>query len=69
MSARSLLSTAHALALLALAAAATPANATSTQLSDGLPFSAVHFASTPPQISPDGDYAVYVQDAVVERRQ
>ena len=65
MSARSLLSTARALALLALAAPTIPLAAVSTQLSAGLPFSAIHFASTPPQISPDGDYAVYVQDAVV----
>ena len=55
------------LAALVLAAAAAPARASetvSTQLSDGHPFSEIYFSSTPPQISPDGDYAVYVQDAV-----
>ena len=60
-------STIVALAALVLSAVAAPGGASevsSTQLSDGLPFSEVWFESTPPQVSPDGQYAVYVQDAV-----
>ncbi len=53
-----------ALVLAATAAPASASEAASTQLSDGHTFSEVYFSSTPPQISPDGDYAVYVQDAV-----
>ena len=55
-----------ALVLLALGAAATPAGAASTQLSDGLPFSDIEFRLHPPQISPDGGCAVYRQDAVTD---
>ena len=53
-----------ALALGAVAAPGTASEVSSTQLSDGHAFSEIWFASTPPQVSPDGQYAVYVQDAV-----
>ena len=53
-----------ALALGAVAAPGTASEVSSTQLSDGHTFSEIWFASTPPQVSPDGQYAVYVQDAV-----
>ncbi len=43
-----------------------PAAAASTQLSDGQPFSDIDFGSTLPQISPNGHYAVYRQDAVTD---
>ena len=54
-----------ALALLFLAAAS-PVGAASTQLSAGHPFSDIDLAVTLPQISPDGQYAVYGQDAVTD---
>jgi len=50
---------------LALGMAVAPA-AASTQLSEGLPFSDVAFFPTRPQISPNGQYAVYLQDAVID---
>ncbi len=53
-----------ALALGAVAAPGVASEVSSTQLSDGHTFSEVWFASTPPQVSPDGQYAVYVQDAI-----
>lgn len=52
-----------ALALWFLASSATPVAAASTQLSAGQPFSEIYFSGTAPEISPDGLYAVYVQDA------
>ena len=54
-----------ALITVALFAIVVPAVA-STQLSEGLAFSDIDFSSTPPQVSPDGQYAVYRQDAVVD---
>ena len=60
-----------ALSALVLGAVAAPGVATevsSTQLSDGHTFSEVYFPSTPPRISPNGQYAVYVQDADRRRR-
>ncbi len=41
-----------------------PARSASTQLSQGQSFSDVDFGSTDPQFSPNGQYAVYRQDAV-----
>jgi hypothetical protein len=55
-----------ALAALAASAVAAPAEALSTQLSVGMPFSDIDFASTRPQVSPDGQWAVYRHDAVVD---
>ena len=52
-----------ALAFWFLATSATPVAAASTQLSAGQPFSEIYFSGTAPEISPDGLYAVYVQDA------
>lgn len=43
-----------------------PAGASSTQLSAGHPFSTIDFAFSRPQLSPNGLYAVYVQDAVTD---
>lgn len=57
--------TALALSAWILAAALSPAQA-AIQLSDGLPFSDVSISTTLPQISPDGQYAVYRQDAVTD---
>ena len=56
---------AAALAALVLGAAFAPANA-STQVSGGLPFSDVSLTTTLPQFSPDGEFAVYRQDAVTD---
>ena len=50
--------------ILALGAGLAPAVA-STQLSDGHSFSDVDLTKTLPEISPDGQYAVYGQDSVV----
>ncbi len=52
-----------ALGALAVAGGAVPA-AASTQLSEGHAYSDIDFTSTGPQISPNGQYAVYWQDAV-----
>ena len=54
-----------ALGALVLSVWVAPASA-STQLSAGLPFSDIDFSSTPPRVSPDGQYAVYRQDAVID---
>lgn len=54
-----------ALAALAAGLLISPARA-SIQLSDGLPFSDIDFSSTRAQLSPDGQYAVYRQDAVID---
>lgn len=51
-------------AVLAVAASSRPLHA-STQLSDGHAFSNVDFDKTSPKISPNGQWAVYGQDAVV----
>lgn len=50
----------------ALTLATGPAQATSTQLSAGHPFSDVDFNPAPPRLSPNGAYAVYSQDAVTD---
>lgn len=50
--------------VLVLCALMAPPAMASIQLSEGLPFSSVNFESTLPQISPNGQYAVYKQDAV-----
>ncbi len=55
-----------ALALGLLTAPALAETQASTQLSEGLPFSDVSFTTTRPQISPDGQFAVYRQDAVTD---
>ena len=54
-----------ALGVLAFGVLVAPA-AASTQLSEGFSFSDIDFTSTPPKISPDGQYAVYRQDAVID---
>lgn len=54
---------AGAVALCALAPSAASA---ATQLSDGHSYSDINFDSTLPLISPDGQYAVYKQDAVTD---
>lgn len=54
-----------AFGVLLVAAAGTPL-AASTQLSDGHAFSDVDFDKTSPKISPNGQWAVYGQDAVVD---
>ncbi len=61
--------TVAALALGPWTAPAAPAELTeaaSVQLSDGHPFSDIDIAVTLPQISPNGQYAVYGQDAVTD---
>ncbi|MEO7974588.1 MAG: fibronectin type III domain-containing protein, partial [Thermoanaerobaculia bacterium] len=52
-----------AFTVLLLGAVSIPASAASRQVSDGLPFSDINLSTTLPQISPNGLYAVYRQDA------
>ncbi|MEO7794485.1 MAG: hypothetical protein ABIV06_06900, partial [Thermoanaerobaculia bacterium] len=52
-----------ALVLLAAGVTASPSGAASTQLSEGQAFSDINFGTTAPKISPNGQYAVYRQDA------
>ena len=52
--------------LAGLVAATSPVFAASTQLSAGHPFSDINFNTTLPQFSPNGQFAVYRQDAVID---
>lgn len=54
-----------ALGALALALATVPL-AASVQVSDGLPFSDIDFSGPRPQLSPNGVYAVYREDSVID---
>lgn len=57
---------AAALGSVALGLSAVPVGASSTQVSDGHPFSDISFSTTLPQFSPNGLFAVYRQDAEVD---